>query len=429
MSLLTYLSQRLFILALVLSVGLFYIVYILYQWGLDDSTEYYLQQDMLWAKELIDAEQDLPNNTDLKQFYLSDTSLPKAYKDLIQPQGYVQSFFLEDEYYYHYGLHEIRENNHSITVIHKFLVDSHAEGMSLVQISMVASLLLIAVMLLGAFLIYQRIARSMQLLLMAVSVEQKDNANELIEVAKSDFVEIENIVHALQTAINDLEDKNAQERLFTQALSHELRTPMATIQVALELLLKKNLDDNIREKLGIIFSSNQQMQTLSHDLLSLWSSTKLDEINTDKRKVEINRKTKISNIIQEKINLKTELAQVVNDLDNAFSCKQRFIINTIDSSLADKKIGKFEVLIHRPHLRLLLNNLCKNAIVHSDGDINIMMSDDEIKITNPKSDKAIDPLVAGSGIGLILAARAAELLGWRLVIKDTPNQYQILLKR
>jgi signal transduction histidine kinase len=428
-SLLTYLSQRLFILALVLSVGLFYIVYILYQWGLDDSTEYYLQQDMLWAKELIDAEQDLPNNTELKQFYLSDTSLPKAYKDLIQPQGYVQSFFLEDEYYYHYGLHEIRENNHSITVIHKFLVDSHAEGMSLVQISMVASLLLIAVMLLGAFLIYQRIARSMQLLLMAVSVEQKDNANELIEVAKSDFVEIENIVHALQTAINDLEDKNAQERLFTQALSHELRTPMATIQVALELLLKKNLDDNIREKLGIIFSSNQQMQTLSHDLLSLWSSTKLDEINTDKRKVEINKKTKISNIIQEKMNLKTELAQVVNDLDNAFSCKQRFIINTIDSSLADKKIGKLEVLVHRPHLRLLLNNLCKNAIVHSDGDINIMMSDDEIKITNPKSDKSIDPLVAGSGIGLILAARAAELLGWRLVVKDTPNQYQVLLKR
>lgn len=429
MSLLKYLSQRLFILALVVSVGLFYIVYILYQWGLDDSTEYYLQQDMLWAKELIDAEQELPNNTEFKQFYLSVSSLPKAYKDLIQPQGYVQSFFLEDEYYYHYGLHEIRENNQSITVIHKFLVDSHAEGMSLVQVSMVASLLLIAVMLLGAFLIYQRIARSMQLLLMAVSVEQKDNANKLIAVEKPDFVEIENIVHALQTAINDLEDTNAQERLFTQALSHELRTPMATIQVALELLLKKNLDDNIREKLGIIFSSNQQMQTLSHDLLSLWSSTKLDEINPDKGKVEINKKTKISNIIQEKINLKTELVQVVNDLDNAFSCKQRFIINTTDSSLADKKIGRFEVLIHRPHLRLLLNNLCKNAIVHSDGDINIVMSDDEIKITNPKNDKPIDPLVAGSGIGLILAARAAELLGWRLVVKDTPNQYQILLKR
>lgn len=80
-------------------------------------------------------------------------------------------------------------------------------------------------------------------------------------------------------------------------------------------------------------------------------------------------------------------------------------------------------------MRLLLNNLCKNAILHSDGDINIVMSDDEIKITNPKNDMPIDPLVAGSGIGLILAARAAELLGWRLVVKDTPNQYQVLLKR
>jgi hypothetical protein len=40
MSLLQYLSQRLLLLGLVVSAGIFYIVYILYQWGLDDSTEY-----------------------------------------------------------------------------------------------------------------------------------------------------------------------------------------------------------------------------------------------------------------------------------------------------------------------------------------------------------------------------------------------------
>ena len=331
MSLLGYLSRRLLLLSLNVSAGIFYLVYILYQWGLDDSTEFYLEQDMQWAKEILATEpqQGLPKNSEFKQFYLSDTSLPQQYKNQILAnintniRTHTQSFFLQDEDYYHYGLYERLQDNTSLTVIHRFAVDSNAEGMSLFEVSMLASLILAIIMLIGAWLIYQRIARSMELLLTAVSSESSENATELAVLPKPDFIEIEHIVNALQEALKNLENKNEQERLFIQTLSHELRTPMATIQVALELLLRKGaleknvlnnkLTNNIREKIKIIFNSNQQMQCLSHDLLSLWSSTK-SNLGDNK--------------ILEKIDIEYELNEVISDLDKAFMCKQRFIINS-----------------------------------------------------------------------------------------------------
>ena len=414
MSLLGYLSRRLLMLSLTVSAGIFYLVYILYQWGLDDSTEFYLEQDMLWAKEIIATEQSLPKNTEFKQFYLSDSSLPKQYKNLILPSTHAQSFFLQDQHYYHYGLHQTFNDNTSVTVIHKFLVDSEVEGMSLFEVSIAASFLLIIMMLLGAWLIYQRIAYSMQFLLTAVAGESSENSTNLVALPKPDFIEIENIVNALQKALSSLENNNQQERLFIQTLSHELRTPMATIQVALELLAKKELNENVREKLAIIFNSNQQMQHLSHQLLTLWTDIKVEN--------------------ETEIDILQQLKETIAELDQAFDCQQRFIIQALENS-AEKLI----VLASQAHVKLLLNNVCKNAIVHSDGPIQIELSSNQLTISNGKArnieseveseaERTVDPLVAGSGIGLIIATRAAEQLGWELTNQETPTEYQIRIE-
>jgi signal transduction histidine kinase len=418
MSLLGYLSRRLLLLSLNVSAGIFYLVYILYQWGLDDSTEFYLEQDMQWAKEILATEpqQGLPKNTEFKQFYLSDSSLPQQYKNQILANTNIntststntQSFFLQDEDHYHYGLYERLEDNTSLTVIHKFSVESSAEGMSLFEVSMLASLLLTIMMLIGAWLIYQRIARSMEFLLSAVSSESSGNATELAALPKPDFIEIENIVNALQEALNNLDNKNEQERLFIQTLSHELRTPMATIQVALELLLKKEvlkkeLSENVREKIAIIFNSNKQMQHLSHQLLTLWTETKVE----DKTEIDIEQ----------------QLLETINELDQAFDCQQRFIIKPLDNTNE-----RLTAIGSVANVKLLLNNLCKNAIVHSDGPIQITLAAEQLTISNAKDasvERTVDPLVAGSGIGLIIATRAAEQLGWELTRQETEIEYQL----
>jgi signal transduction histidine kinase len=80
------------------------------------------------------------------------------------------------------------------------------------------------------------------------------------------------------------------------------------------------------------------------------------------------------------------------------------------------------------NVKLLLNNLCKNAIVHSDGPIQITLAAEQLTISNAKdtdTERTVDPLVAGSGIGLIIATRAAEQLGWELTRQETEIEYQL----
>lgn len=429
MSLLQYLSQRLLLLGLVVSAGIFYIVYILYQWGLDDSTEYCLTQDMQWATEMLANNQTLPSNTQFRQFYLTITdvtdsdlagaslnnsdnqylrpqNLPEKYSTLLITKEKIEFFYLEDEVAFQYGLHQVLANGRSLTVVHQFSIEGDAAGFSLLEISISSSLVLIAIMLLGAWFIYQRISRSMEHLLIAAQLTDKPIVNENYAVADKEFIEIDNIAVTLRNALEDLEAKNEQERLFIQTLSHELRTPMATVQVALELLAKKELGNNVREKLEIIFNSNQQMQQLSNDLFSLWSST-------EERNVSEHR---------EVLDLEKELGQVIDELDKAFNCKSRFIINSQHNNC-----GVVNVLASKTHFRLLLNNLCKNSIVHSNSPIYISVREQQIIITNDKNQTEIDPLVAGAGIGLIIATRAAELLGWKIKIIETDSTYELRL--
>jgi signal transduction histidine kinase len=427
MSLLQYLSQRLLLLGLVISSGIFYIVYILYQWGLDDSTEYYLTQDMQWAIEVLAKGQALPKNTEFRQFYLSgfdhnskvlvddsfknsaDQSsvpqmMPNKYTSILEFKKDSEFFYLEDNIAFQYGLHQILADGRSLMLIHQFLIDDAAEeGMSLLTISMLSSSILILIMLIGAGFIYRRVALSMQHLLYAA---QRNDRQDVAKKSSGDkeFFEVDKIITSLKNALKDLENKNTQERLFIQTLSHELRTPMATVQIALELLGKKELDDNVREKLRIIFNSNQQMQQLSNELLSLWTSSKQSDLTEN----------------NESLDLEEELKEVIDELDRVFHCKQRFIIKSQhnDSAIVN-------VLAAKAHLRLLLNNLCKNAIVHSDSEIAIFIQHRQIIISNDKSQQEIDPLVAGSGIGLIIATRAAELLGWQIKLSETEVKYEL----
>ena len=433
MRLLQYLSQRLLLLGLVVSAGIFYIVYILYQWGLDDSTEYYLAQDMQWAVEMLANNQALPSNTQFRQFYLTDANLadaflssgsliekpsenplensrvsqalPKKYASLLEYKNEREFFYLEDDSAFQYGLYQTLADGRSLTLIHQFLIDDAAEGMSLLEISMLTSSILILIMLIGAWFIYRRIALSMQHLLFAAQRKGAQGFSQK-NISDKEFIEVEEIVASLKRALEDLEIKNTQERLFIQTLSHELRTPMATVQVALELLAKKELQDNVRDKLVIILNSNQKMQHLSHDLLSLWTETQDEKVNEENQMVD----------------LEEELYQVIDELDHAFQCKQRCVISTVNNE--SKHLGMSGL---KSHVRLLLNNVCKNAIVHSSGPVQISLQQHGIIIINNKNQQAVDPLVAGSGIGLIIATRAAELLGWKIEITETDSVYELSL--
>lgn len=150
------------------------------------------------------------------------------------------------------------------------------------------------------------------------------------------------------------------------------------------------------------------MQTLSNDLLLLWTTTQGDPHNERNFYNESDRR----------IDLENELRAAIDELDSVFQCNQRFVFSPLNN-----EFKPFTVSASKCHIRLLLNNVCKNAIVHSDSQIEVSLQPNKIIISNRKSQKDVDPLVAGSGIGLIIANRAAELLGWEIEIAETDSTY------
>lgn len=442
MSLLHYLSQRLMILAVFVSLGIFYIVYILYHWGLDDSTEYYLAQDMLWAKDMLENQRVLPDNNQFKQFYLVSeqtaestkalsnsaipvNELPREYLQFLSNNKDSEYFFLEIDNNYHYGLVHRLDVDSVLILIHQFLVDDTAEGMSLFEISMLASLLVIILMLLCAYLIYHRISLSMQNLLQAARLGSEDQSERKGKVEREDYQEVKNefseintIIESLINVLQTLESKNQEEYLFIHTLSHELRTPMATVQVALELLSKKEISDEVRDKLEVIFNSNRQMQSLSKDLLLLWSNKEND---TEYDCEYSSACSLISNV-------ENEIRQVISDLDKAYPSHQRFTLK-----VNSQTIHTINPIPSNAYLRILLNNLLKNAIVHSDSAIEIRLDINGFAIINEithadSQRQQLDPLVAGTGIGLIIAKRAAEKMGWKLHIQQSHIEYKVCVQ-
>ena len=392
-----YLRSRLLILGLLLIAPIMYLVFSLYQLGLDDATELYLHQDLDWVLAELKSTDSLPEPQPHKLFVLGTENLPKIYEEIASSLPEEPYLYLENQNSIHYGITSWW-NEERLYVIHIFPVEESVEGIQLESIVFISVLLILLVMMIGALLVYRRIALAMSSL---ESVASHDGHWSDIEVDLFEFSEVYEIAHALKFAIEQLEIKNQQERMFIQSLSHELRTPMAIIQLAIEVLNKKEIDHMVRAKLDTIFSANQKMQTLSNQLLALWQSQDMGS----KQTMSVNQ----------------EIKEAIQDLNEQYGCGERFVIDAQ---------GQEQVLI-RPNstlaAQLVITNLLKNAVIHGEGVIEVKIAEDGFSISNAKCidiNQEDDMVIESVGMGLVIVEKAVQSLSWRMSVSKN-GQYEV----
>jgi DNA-binding response OmpR family regulator len=127
-----------------------------------------------------------------------------------------------------------------------------------------------------------------------IFVLQKNEIDKLSEVIKAggdDYIQkpycpeeivlrIKNHLMLRQVQL-DLQDVIKQKRLFTSALNHDLRSPLAMIQNGTELLIRmhkensdKSNDKKMEKFLGLILNTSQEMQVMVNNLLDKTVKTK-----------------------------------------------------------------------------------------------------------------------------------------------------------
>ena len=204
---------------------------------------------------------------------------------------------------------------------------------------------------------------------------------------------------------------------FTENASHEMQTPLAIIQLKLEMLLQSpTLDKDQAQLIKAVYSSTQRLSKLNQTLLLLSKIENHQFIHTENIQVEF--------IIKKQIEYFTEFFEAKN-------IKLDIQINSPCSVKANA------VLID-----ILFSNLISNSVKHNifGGMILIELKENNFKISNSGNPLTIlpeklferfsknDPTTTSLGLGLSIVKKICDTYGWKISYIASDDQHDIRIK-
>lgn len=210
-------------------------------------------------------------------------------------------------------------------------------------------------------------------------------------------------------------------RQFINDLSHDLRTPLATIGTSVYLLSKATSDDRRSHHAAVLQAQVKHMEQVLKHLLSM---TYLESGKED--------------LTLQELNLNELLSQIVNEHEEAAETRQQRLTFEGDASSP-------ALLADPVRLREAVANVLINAINYTPvgGDITVrilrqakyacievqdngigMNKADQLRIFDHfyRADKARSTDTGGVGLGLTIARRIVELHRGKITVESTPGQ-------
>ena len=226
--------------------------------------------------------------------------------------------------------------------------------------------------------------------------------------------EIYRLAHTFDELLSDVDSAFKREKQFTSDVAHELRTPITTVKIAIDDILKRDdLDKELKEELMIIQKKNDMMAKMVSELLAL--------SRADQGRLEIKK---------EKIDLSDLTFMILDSFKEMIKDDDIDLLADIDPEIY---IEADEVLIMR-----LYNNVLENArkftkskisvaLKSSDDKVSISVSDDGIGIKDEDKEKIFDRFYQadtsrnkeGSGLGLSMVKWIAEVHDMSIDVRST----------
>ena len=222
--------------------------------------------------------------------------------------------------------------------------------------------------------------------------------------------EIRILAAALEDLVIRIREFAERERQFTRDASHELRSPLTVIKMAVERLAKEpGLDSSARETLQRIRSSASDMESLTKAFLLLARET---EQGLSREWVDVN----------EVVGIELERARTIaseSQITTRFEQENRLFV------FAPERI-----------VESVIGNLLRNAVAYTDqGEVAVRISGNSVIIedTGPgfdpetvgKSVKSNAPQQrrrGGFGVGLTIVKRLTTRFRWNVVIDSEPGK-------
>jgi len=388
----------------------------LYEWGLADATHGIVWQEAHLFKEAYARDKDtpLPNTRSLKG-YIGEQNLPTAITQLFPPHKWEKWPAHEERLLYRFEKKPGTESHHHLLISHlpnssqRFFIYYNITTSDEVAakvwrkfklLAIVGGILVIAMLLVFKTTIARSLRPISSLSKWIDELDQSSPPKDLPSDIKPD--EIGRMAESLYNALLRIHQYNERERQFLRNASHELRTPIAIIRNAMDVLEHKRKlgNDNIDCLLQRIRRAGDTMKSVTEAIL--WLAV---ENYSAPSKQDTDLKALIEDIVEENRNL-IDGKQIDISLNLALLQPQQ-----METALA----------------YIVLDNLVRNAFQHcSDGvlkitatsakNIQISNSNHSYSYDSPKQQDAAEALVTGSfGLGLTLVKKITDKQGWRFV--------------
>lgn len=279
---------------------------------------------------------------------------------------------------------------------------------------------IVCLLLLGFFILTRQLSRKLWKSFYATleQIEQFEVYKNSIPVLNETTIEE---FYRLHTAINNLIERNIRiyksQQEFIENAAHEMQTPLAVFQAKIDVIIQSpDITQEQSELFVELYSAASRLNKLNKNLLLL-------------SKIENNHYEDI-----ESISVKDILIKQL-DFFNEQAAEKHIVIEANYSADVYMKANLFLV-------EILISNLLLNAIRHNidNGELKFSLEEKRLTVSNTGAEQAlipdklfqrfskVNPSEKGSGLGLSIVKRIAELYGWKIQYAHTSNVHEFIVE-
>ena len=245
------------------------------------------------------------------------------------------------------------------------------------------------------------------------TVDAMENLEELHQLPEIDgHDELARLVRTANALLVRASGARRRERRFAADASHELRTPITTARLNLEIAAANPTRENLLQSVHDTLVEVGRLEVLARDLLEL---TRLDPERVVKNAVEFN----VSELFAAEVALRRkrhpEFSYEFHAPDSATIWGVSFLVSRVIRNLLDNAERHTAAFVE-----IRVNNGAKwvTTLVHNNGD-SIAIAD-RVRIFEPftRLDEARNRNDGGSGLGLAIASDIVHAHGGRIAVVD-----------
>jgi signal transduction histidine kinase len=351
-----------------------------------------------------------PTSTHIEA-YLGTELMPPYAKQLVSgiSEGFHEKYHGEKEF--HIAVKTLPQNDEPLYLLYDVSSLEFTEKRKLkIGIVLVSGVILLIALGLWIGLLTSRKVIA-PVVYLADRVNQSGPENLATDLSSSFYNdEVGVLANALETAMQRVKAFVEREKQFTRDASHELRTPVAVIKGAVELLLKKQKNDDatVYRPLQRIKRAVNSMENNIESLL--WLAREEAAIDHDQN-----------------CNVVRVVEEAIEHLDHIFEGKPIEITCMAESNPI--------LAAPSPILQMIVVNLVQNALNHTtEGKITVQICDDRVTVSDTGSGIATCDLQTvthphvrgkssyGFGLGLAIVKRLCKRFDWHLEIDSEIGQ-------